>query len=123
MKAMKAFKVRGLKVSLEELDFDLIKEEMEYNKKRGKDKIASGYKKVVDILDKEKEVNPAIIEKTVNSVIDNNIIEKNKLKEEIKKLKIEYSQKIKDLNTQNQALSSISRREIRKAANRLNLLN
>lgn len=96
---MKVFKLNGLKPELVDLDYNVIKEEMEKWEKNGKTEKAVAYSKLLENL--EENSSDEVIETEVNKIIDSNREKVNELKKEIKTLEKEIS-----------LLAQISRREI-----------
>ena len=96
---MKVVKFNCLKPEIVELDYKVIKEEMEKCEKKGKNEKAATYSKLLEKLDEGS--SSEVIEKEVNCIIDSNNEIIKELKKEIKKLEKETS-----------LLSQFSQREV-----------
>lgn len=96
---MKVIRLNGLKPELVDLDYNVIKAEMEKWQKNEKTEKADTYSKLLQNL--EENSSAEVIENEVNKIIDSNREKVNELKKEIKRLEKETS-----------LLAQISRREV-----------
>lgn len=86
---MKVIKMKGLKPEIVDLDYSIIKEEMENADKKGRNEQVVSYTKLLENLNDNS--NAEAIENEVNKIID---LDKEKIKElksEIKRLEKEIS--------------------------------
>lgn len=95
---MKVIKMKGLKPEIVDLDYSIIKEEMENADKKGKNEQVVSYTKLLENLNESS--NAEVIENEVNKIIDLD-------KEKIKELKSEIKRLEKEMNL----LSHYSKRE------------
>lgn len=103
---MKIIKMNGLKFEITDTDYDFFQEEIKKLDAKGKDEKASILRRLVSILDEEREKGNEItvdfIEKTINQQIDDDKIRIKELKRQIKSIETEinmlgkYSQREQD---------------------------
>ena len=86
---MKVVKLNGLKPEIVNLNYNVIKEEMERCEKKGRNESFESYCKLLKNLDESS--SSEIIESEVNKIIDSDIKKLNELKSEIKRLEKEIS--------------------------------
>ena len=86
---MKVIKMNGLKPEIVDLDYKIIKEEMENSNRKGRVEQVVSYTKLLENLDEES--NSEMIENEVNKIIDADRDKIKELKNEIKKLEKEIS--------------------------------
>jgi hypothetical protein len=82
-----------MKPEIVELSYEIIAEELEESKKKGKYAKASAYTKVLEALDEQKangvDITPEIIENEINKILDENEKELKNTKKQLKTLEKE----------------------------------
>ncbi len=104
---MKVIKFKKMKPEVIELSYEVIAEELEESKKKGKSAKVSAYTKVLKALDEQKangiDITPEIIENEINKILDED-------EKELKNIK----KQMKALEKERKTLSQFSERESKK---------